>query len=180
MTYITKYCPPISITTIKSLTIASDGSRITGLWMENQKYYGRILESVWVEQDLPVFKETKEWLDMYFLGQRPNSALPLSPKGSDFRQKVWKILLDIPYGQVITYGDIAKSIAKLMGIERMSSQAVGGAVGHNPISILIPCHRVIGTNGNLIGYAGGIETKIELLTLEQVNVSKLYLPPSKK
>ena len=123
-----------------------------------------------IENDnLDIFKRTKKWLDRYFNGEKPQiSELPLSPKGSEFRQCVWKILCEIPYGETCTYKEIADIIAKEQGVDKMSAQAVGGAVGHNPISIIIPCHRVVGSDGSLTGYAGGIETKIKLLKLEGV------------
>jgi methylated-DNA-[protein]-cysteine S-methyltransferase len=126
--------------------------------------------------DLPVFKRVKEWLSIYFSGKNPAFTPPLAPKGSPFRQAVWKILREIPYGKVITYGDIAKKIAKQSGKEKMSAQAAGGAVGHNPITLIIPCHRVVGADGSLTGYAGGITAKTKLLTLERVDMSKLHTP----
>lgn len=129
------------------------------------------------KDDLAVFQKAKDWLDRYFQGQKPAiSELPLAPIGGEFRQMVWKILCEIPYGQVITYGDIAKKVAQRKGLARMSAQAVGGAVGHNPISLIIPCHRVVGTNGSLTGYSGGLDMKIKLLEFEGVNMSKLFRP----
>ena len=126
---------------------------------------------------MPIFIKTKNWLDRYFAGERPAiSDLALAPFGSAFRQKVWNILCGIPYGQIITYGDIAKQLASDLHKKGMSSQAVGGAVGHNPISIIIPCHRVVGANGSLTGYAGGIDTKVKLLELEGVDLSRLFVP----
>ena len=141
------------------LTIAGDGENIIGLWIEGQKYFADTIknENIIKKDDISIFIKTKEWLDRYFRGERPDiKELKLSPKGSEFRQNVWKILCRIPYGQTITYGKIAKEIAKLMNKNSMSAQAIGNAVGHNPISIIIPCHRVVGTNGGLTGYAGGI------------------------
>lgn len=124
-----------------------------------------------------VLKATTDWLDAYFAGKKPSiSNLPLAPQGSAFCQSVWEILLQIPYGQVRTYGDIAKEIVAQKGIAEMASQAIGGAVGHNPIPIIIPCHRVIGANGNLTGYSGGIDLKIKLLAHEGVDVTKLSMP----
>ncbi len=121
--------------------------------------------------------KTKKWLDEYFNGKKPEiSELDLAPIGSEFAKKVWEILCEIPYGKVTTYGEIAKKMAKIMHKEKMSAQAVGGAVGHNPISIIIPCHRVVGANGSLTGYAGGIDKKIYLLKHEQVNMENLFVP----
>ncbi|MFV0351173.1 MAG: methylated-DNA--[protein]-cysteine S-methyltransferase [Oscillospiraceae bacterium] len=169
-------------TTLRSpvgvLTLASDGENLCGLWMEGQKYYGQSISQPMAEKDdLPVFSAAKNWLQQYFAKERPSlSALSLSPMGSKFRQLVWQILYQIPYGQVITYGDIAKQVALQMGLPSMSGQAVGGAVGHNSISIIIPCHRVVGSNGSLTGYAGGIDTKIKLLQLEGANISSFHVP----
>lgn len=173
MYYYTNYESPIG-----NLTIASDSVNILGLWIEGQKYHGNDLPMEMIEKnDISIFDTTKKWLDSYFAGKIPSiSKLPLTPIGTEFRQKVWKILCDIPYGEVITYGDIAKEIAISLNKKNMSSQAVGGAVGHNPISIIIPCHRVIGSNGSLTGYAGGIDTKIKLLELEGVDMSNLFIP----
>lgn len=160
------------------MTLVSDGKNLAGLWIDGQKYfestlYGRVQE----KEDLDIFRQTKTWLDRYFQGARPDIAeLPLAPAGGAFRQAVWKILREIPYGQVITYGDIANKIAKEKGLAKMSSQAVGGAVGHNPISVIIPCHRVVGANGNLTGYAGGINLKIQLLAHEGVNMANFFVP----
>ncbi len=163
---------------IGALTLASDGNHLIGLWIEGQKYFGESLPgAVTPKDDLPVFADAKKWLSRYFAGERPvASALPLAPIGGAFRQGVWELLREIPYGEVVTYGDIAKKIACRMGRKSMSSQAVGGAVGHNPISILIPCHRVVGANGSLTGFSAGIETKIRLLALEGVDLSGFFVP----
>ena len=159
---------------VGALTLAcdGDGESLVGLWLEGQKYHGdTIPEAMMEKDDMPVFNATKQWLDRYFSDKQPAiSDLPLAPIGGAFRQGVWSILCEIPYGQVLTYGEIAKK----MGCK--SSQAVGGAVGHNPISIIIPCHRVVGANGSLTGYAGGVQTKIKLLELEGVEMSKLFVP----
>ena len=165
MYYFTTYPSPVGI-----LTLACDGEHLVGLWIEGQKYHGSTISEEMTEKDgMPVFDAAKKWLDRYFAGEKPAiSELPLAPIGSEFRQEVWRILCEIPYGQIITYGDIAKKMAAKMHKKSMSSQAVGGAVGHNPISIIIPCHRVVGSNGSLTGYAGGIDTKIKLLELEGV------------
>jgi len=163
---------------IGRLIIVSDGENITELWMDGQKYYDpSLIDKMKDNNDLPVFVLTKQWLKRYFAKERPViSELPLAPNGSEFRQEVWKILCEIPYGVVETYGNIAKKMAELTGKPGMSAQAIGGAVGHNPISIIVPCHRVVGTNGSLTGYAGGIDKKIKLLELEGVDLSKLYVP----
>lgn len=156
------------------ITMATNGESLTGLWFDGQKYFGGTLTKQCEEKKLPVFEETKRWLDIYFQGKAPDFTPPLSMEGTPFRKAVWEILLSIPYGQTMTYGEIAKRIAKQRSISQMSAQAVGGAVGHNPISIIVPCHRVVGTNGSLTGYAGGIDKKVELLRLENVNVSEFF------
>ncbi|MDR2092622.1 MAG: methylated-DNA--[protein]-cysteine S-methyltransferase [Azoarcus sp.] len=160
------------------LTLASDGDNLVGLWMKGQKYHGNTLfKNMMENDDIPVFRATRKWLDRYFAGEKPAiPELPLAPMGSEFRQKVWRILCDVPYGKTITYSDIARIIAAKMNKERMSSQAVGGAVGHNPISIIIPCHRVVGSAGSLTGYAGGLAAKTKLLELEGVDMSALFTP----
>ena len=129
------------------------------------------------KDDILIFDVTKKWLDQYFAGNKPNiSELSMAPIGGVFQKSVWKILCQIPYGEVITYGEIAKKMARIMNKTRMSAQAVGGAVGHNPISIIIPCHRVVGSNGSLTGYAGGLQTKIKLLEIEGVDMNSFYVP----
>ncbi len=160
------------------LTLAADDTHITGLWMEGQKYFGATLSGPPVRKaDHPVLQKACQWLDRYFAGERPGiSELPLAPSGSEFRREVWRILCGIPYGEVMTYGEIGKRVAAEMGRKSMSAQAVGGAVGHNPISILIPCHRVVGSDGSLTGYAGGLVRKRRLLELEGVNLSRLFVP----
>lgn len=166
MYYKTFYKSPIG-----NLTLASDGQKLTGLWIENQKYFPKNLYEMKNNDELKIFLDTKLWLDKYFNCEKPEiSKLMLAPSGSIFRMQVWDILCEIPYGSVMTYGEIAKKIAFQNGIKSMSAQAVGNAVGHNPISIIIPCHRVIGINGKLTGYAGGIENKIKLLSLEQYKI----------
>lgn len=165
--YKTEYSSPLG-----KLTICAKNNHLVGLWIEGQKYFADTVNEEMISDDsLEIFKKTKKWLDEYFKGNQPNiTDLNLSPIGNEFRQSVWKILCKIPYGEVTTYGDIAKEIAEQKSIERMSAQAVGGAVGHNPISIIIPCHRVIGKNGKLTGYAGGLDKKIQLLKIEGVNL----------
>lgn len=172
MYYGTHYDSPIG-----DIFLASDEKNIIGLWIQEQKYIDRTMPKGIIEGvDMLALKEGKKWLDAYFAGKRPIlDGLPLAPIGNEFRQCVWDILKEIPYGELMTYGDIAKEVAKRMNKEKMSAQAVGGAVGHNPISIMIPCHRVIGAKGNLTGYAGGIEKKIKLLTHEGIDMGKFYL-----
>ena len=173
MYYSTIYSSPIG-----KITLASDGEKMIGLWNEGQKYHGdAIFKNMTVKNNIPVFDNTKKWLDRYFAGEKPAACeLPVAPMGSEFRQNVWSVLCEIPYGEVTTYGDIAKKMAVKLNKKTMSSQAVGGAVGHNPLSIIIPCHRVVGANGSLTGYAGGIKTKIKLLELEGVDMSGLFVP----
>ncbi len=171
------YYSTICNSPLGELTLGSDGKSLIGLWIKEQKYFGEPIQGQMSPQnDLPVFLQTKNWLARYFSGERPSICeLSLSPIGGDFRREVWKILCEIPYGEVTTYGVIAKKLAAKMGKQSMSCQAVGGAVGHNPISIIIPCHRVIGANGKLTGYAGGIDKKIRLLTHEGINIENFRL-----
>ena len=174
MYYSTTYSSPVGI-----ITLACDGDSLIGSWIEGQKYHGDTIlhEEIVKKNDISIFDAAKRWLDRYFDGKKPDIfELPLRPIGSKFRQEVWSILCEIPYGEVITYGSIAKKIAVKMGKKSMSSQAVGGAVGHNPISVIIPCHRVVGSNGSLTGYSGGINTKVKLLELEGVDMSHLFVP----
>lgn len=153
------------------MTAAAEDNKITGLWFDGQKYYPKDTRSWVYEPEHPVFIRLHQWLRDYFKGKK-NLALPeLQPKGTEFQKAVWEVLLQIPYGSIITYGEIAKKIAASRGLDTMSAQAVGGAVGHNPVSILIPCHRVVGTNGSLTGYAGGLDRKTALLQLEQVDLA---------
>lgn len=160
------------------LLLASDGENLVGLWNEGQKYFAASVDGEFVERpDLPVFAAVKKWLDAYFAGKKPTIAgLPLAPAGSEFRKAVWGVLCGIPYGECTTYGEIAKHATVRMNKKNMSGQAVGGAVGHNPISIIIPCHRVVGANGSLTGYAGGLDKKIKLLQLEGVDASVYHIP----
>ena len=165
---------------IGTLTLASSGDSLAGLWIEGQKYFGQsIPEEMTRKDELEIFELTRRWLDRYFTGRQPSvHELPLSPAGSDFRKDVWDLLCEIPYGTVTTYGAIARKLAERTGRKSMAGQAVGGAVGHNPISTIIPCHRVVGSDGSLTGYAGGIDTKIKLLKLEGVDVSQFFAPSS--
>ena len=208
MTYTAHYDSPIG-----GITLASDGVALTGLWFDGQKHFAATLTNeTYEDSDLPVFEQTRKWLDLYFAGECPDFTPPLAPQGTPFQQKVWELLLAIPYGKTTTYGEIAQCVvetrliaslhgatsqdalsrgascrgaslqvassqgASLQGAttqnaslpkQHMSPQAIGGAVGHNPIAIIIPCHRVIGSDGSLTGYAGGLERKKYLLALEQ-------------
>lgn len=171
-------CKTIYQSPVGRITLASDGKSLIGLWNQEQKYHGdTIFKNMTETNDLPIFNHTKDWLTRYFEGEKPDlNELPLAPKGSEFRQAVWQILCEIPCGKVLTYGDIARKMAIKMNKSKMSCQAIGEAVGHNPISIIIPCHRVVGANGSLTGYAGGIETKIKLLELEGVDMTQFFVP----
>lgn len=171
MQYIDHYSSPLG-----PITLAGDGTALTGLWFEGQKYFGSGLPSPCEERPLGVFAAARRWLDLYFRGEKPDFTPPLAPRATPFRQAVWALLLAIPYGQVTTYGDLADTLARQMGLGRMSAQAVGAAVGHNPISLIIPCHRVVGRDGGLTGYAGGLDKKIRLLALEGVDATRLRLP----
>ena len=160
MIFVGYYASPLG-----GILLAADEQGLTGLWFDGAKYFAANLPEEREEKSTPILDETARWLDLYFAGRQPAFTPPLHLVGSAFRQRVWKRLLDIPYGQTVTYG-------ALLG-KGMSAQAVGGAVGHNPISIIVPCHRVVGVNGSLTGYAGGIDIKIGLLTLEGVDVVTL-------
>ena len=169
--FIHRYDSPLG-----GITEASDGKSLIGLWFDGQKYFADTLDSDYEEKKLPVFEQTDRWLDIYFSGGKPDFTPPLSMEATAFRKAVWKIMLKIPYGHTMTYGEIADKIAKQQGRARMSAQAVGGAVAHNPVSLIIPCHRVVGTNGSLTGYAGGIDKKVKLLTLEKADMSSFFIP----
>lgn len=160
--YITKYDSPLG-----SITLASDGECLTGLWFDGQNHFGSTLADYYTEEDLPVFSKTKAWLDIYFSGRDPGFTPPIKLIGTDFRKDVWSMLLEIPYGETITYGEIADKLAKKKGLTHMSAQAVGNAVAHNPILLIVPCHRVIGKDGTMTGYAGGIDRKEKLIALEK-------------
>ena len=159
------------------ILLAADEIGLTGLWFDGQKYFARELPAERTEKEMPILTETKRWLDIYFTGTEPDFLPLLHPIGSTFRQEVWNLLLQIPYGKTVTYGELARQLAEKRGLPRMSAQAVGGAVGHNQISVLIPCHRVVGTNGSLTGYAGGIQKKVKLLELEGTDVSGFFVSP---
>lgn len=171
MMYTLHYDSPLG-----GILLAADEVGLTGLWFEGQKYFARTLDAVHQEQENAALSSAKHWLDIYFSGQEPDFTPLLHPIGSPFRQEVWELLRQIPYGQTTTYGALAEKLAAKRGLSRMSAQAVGGAVGHNEISIIIPCHRVVGTNGGLTGYAGGIDKKVKLLTLEKVGMERFFVP----
>jgi len=154
-----------------SITLASDGASLVGLWFDGQKYFAATLEEEHEQKSLPVFQETRRWLELYFSGKNPDFLPPLAPKATPFRKKVWDVLLSIPYGETMTYGAIARRI----GMEK-AAHAVGGAVAHNPISVIVPCHRVVGASGSLTGYAGGVDRKAKLLALENADMRKFFMP----
>ena len=158
------------------ITLASDGEALTGLWFDGQKYFADTLDAEHEESRLSVFADADRWLNIYFSGKAPDFTPKLRMRATAFRRTVWKILLSVPFGQTITYGQIADRIAGRAGAGRMSAQAVGGAVAHNPISLIIPCHRVVGANGSLTGYAGGMDKKMKLLRLEHADMNGLFVP----
>ena len=169
MVYTSEYQSPLG-----SITLAADENGIIGLWIYGQKHFGEKMPKEIAKKETPDIAAAKRWLDIYFGGNNPDFMPSLNPIGSEFQLKVWDILLKIPYGTTLTYGEISKTLAKERG-GKMSAQAVGGAVGRNPISIIIPCHRVVGADGNLTGYAGGIDKKVGLLTLEGVNMKNFFV-----
>ncbi len=162
MEYTCHYDSPLG-----GITLASDGEALTGLWFDGQKYFAATLDEEHEEKELPVFEQAKRWLDIYFCGKEPGFTPPLSMKATPFRKDVWEIMLTIPFGQTMTYKEIAEKIAKKRGLSSMSAQAVGSAVAHNAMSLIIPCHRVVGTDGSLTGYAGGMDKKERLLAMER-------------
>lgn len=163
MFYVCKYISPIG-----DITLASNDKKLTGVWFDGQKYYADNFPDEYEEKEVPVLTQTKKWLDIYFSGKAPDFTPPIAMDGiSQFRKRVWEIMLTIPYGKTLTYGKIAQQIEKETG-KKASAQAVGGAVGHNSVGIIIPCHRVLGANGSLTGYAGGLDKKIALLKTEGI------------
>lgn len=161
MDYTAHYNSPLG-----DITLGSDGTALVGLWFDGQKFFADVLDPVHEERpDLPVFDETRRWLDLYFSGQQPDFTPPLTLRGSDFRKQVWQRLLEIPYGQTVTYGQLARELGC------RSAQAIGGAVGHNPITLIVPCHRVVGAGGSLTGYAGGLDRKLRLLQMEKIDTT---------
>ena len=163
MKYVHHYSSPLG-----TMTMSSDGNALTGLWFDGQSDLDKSLDSSSTGESLPIFRQTSQWLEIYFKGGIPDFTPPLSFETTDFRRAVWNILLTIPYGRTMSYGEIAKKIALQQGLKRMSAQAVGGAVGHNPIALIVPCHRVIGADGSLTGYAAGLDRKEALLRLERI------------
>lgn len=162
MRYTSQYHSPIG-----EILLAADDTGLTGLWFAGQKYFARGLDSGHETRETAVLADAKRWLDIYFSGREPDFTPPLHAAGTAFQNEVWAILRTIPYGQTVTYGEIAARIAARRGLAHMSAQAVGGAVGHNAVSIIVPCHRVVGSDGSLTGYAGGLDRKIALLRLER-------------
>lgn len=174
MVFTMNYSSPLG-----EILLAADDIGLTGVWFYGQKYFAHSLTEESVGGTVPALVRAKEWLDIYFGGDEPDFVPPLHPIGSEFQCEVWDILLRIPYGETVTYGDIARELAEKKGSAKMSAQAVGGAVGHNNISMIIPCHRVVGASGSLTGYAGGIDRKIALLTLEKADMSCFFVPNTK-
>ena len=173
MQYLSFYLSPLG-----NMFLTSDDYGLTSVGFSNQRFsYADKKEEI-KEEECAFIKEAKRWLDIYFSAKEPDFTPHMHLLGTEFQKAVWSQLLLIPYGKVVTYGEIADKIAKEKGIERMSARAVGGAVGHNPISIIVPCHRVIGSGNNITGYGGGIERKKRLLSLEGINTSTLKTPKS--
>ena len=153
------------------ITMASDGTALIGLWFDGQRHFAETLAPEHGERRLPVFDEADRWLDVYFSGRAPEFTPALNMRTTPFRRAVWEILLTVPYGRTATYGQIAEALAWKNGAGSVSARAVGGAIGHNAVSLIIPCHRVIGSDGSLTGYAGGIGRKTELLRLEKTDIA---------
>lgn len=170
MNFIDHYHSPLG-----DLLTVADETGLIGLWFEGEKYFADHLTEKPVKSRTPILAQTRRWLDIYFTGKDPGFLPPLCPIGTHFRQAVWALLLQIPYGHTTTYGELARQFAKMQGGQQMSAQAIGGAVSHNEISIIIPCHRVIGADGSLTGYAAGLEKKARLLVLEGVSLTRPHL-----
>ena len=175
MVSIQKYDSPLG-----EIVIACDEEAVIGLWFSGQRHFGNVLPKETVCRETPLLLEAKRWLDGYFSGRQPDFLPPLRYDSTPFRKAVCDIMLQIPYGETTSYGAIARQIAQERGMVKMSAQAVGGAVGHNPISLMIPCHRVVGENGNLTGYGGGLDRKIRLLRLEQADVDAFFFPKERE
>ena len=170
MQYISRY-----MSVLGEMVLACDEEGLCGVWFAGQKYFGAGLENGTVEQKTEILQKTEQWLERYFSHQEPGEIPPLHLQGTPFQIMVWEELLKIPYGETVTYGELARKTAQRLGKEHMSAQAVGGAVGHNPVSVLVPCHRVIGSNGSLTGYAGGVEKKEWLLRHEKEHKGEYLL-----
>ncbi len=171
MYYISHYVSPVG-----TYLMAGDDIGVCGLFTDREENYTRILQSGYRETETPELKQCRKWLDIYFSGKEPDFTPKLHLTGSKFRLAVWELLLQIPYGTTTTYKELAVKIANRRGIARMSAQAVGGAVGHNPVAVIVPCHRVVGADNSLTGYAGGIDVKYRLLELEGLDMKKFYIP----
>ena len=171
MVYTTQYASPLG-----TITLACDKAAIIGLWFSGQRYFGMTLPGETVQKETPLLAQAKQWLDVYFSGREPDLLPPLHVAASPFRKRVCEIMLTIPYGKTVTYGEIAAEIARQTDAAGMSAQAVGGAVGHNPIALMIPCHRVVGSSGSLTGYGGGLARKVRLLELEHADMRGLFVP----
>ena len=171
MTWTSEYVSPLG-----TITLACDDEAIVGLWFNGQRYFGSVLPEVTAQREHPLFAEAGHWLDIYFSGKEPGFLPPLRYDTTPFRKRICDIMLTIPYGKTMTYGEIAAEAARQQGLAKMSAQAVGGAVGHNPISLMIPCHRVVGTNGSLTGYGGGIQRKKALPELASTNIRPFPVP----
>ena len=171
MVYTAPYSSPMG-----TITLACNEEAVIGLWFNGQRHFGSLLPADAHKRDHPLLEESAHWLDIYFSGQEPDFLPPLQYGSTAFRRLVCDIMLTIPYGKTMRYGEIAARAARELGVQKMSAQAVGGAVGHNPISLMIPCHRVVGTNGSLTGYGGGIARKVRLLKLERADMTGLFVP----
>lgn len=171
MQYTTTYSSPVG-----EILLAADSIGLTGLWFDGEKYYALSLDKEHEAREVPVFGQAKRWLDIYFSGREPDFMPPIHMLGTPFQRAVWELLRKIPYGQTTTYGKLARQIAEQRGLARMSAQAVGAAVGRNELSLIVPCHRVVGSNGSLTGYAGGIDKKITFLKLEGAYQDTFFVP----
>lgn len=167
MEYTCEYASPIG-----RLLLSCDSSGLTGVWFEGQRYFARTLGTHVDAPEHPILQQACRWLDAYFQNDTPAPLPPLHPRGTEFQRVVWQFLLQIPLGHTTTYGQLSEQVKKHLGKAHMSAQAIGSAVGHNPLSILIPCHRVLGADGSLTGYAGGLERKEALLSLEKITASR--------
>lgn len=161
MDYISYYQSPLG-----ELLLACDEQGLVGVWFEGAKYYANHLSDEVMEENHPTLREARAWLDAYFAGQCLEQLPALSYRGTDFQKQVWAVLQAVPYGQTVTYGQLAAAVSERFGRSRVSARAVGGAVGRNPLSLFVPCHRVLGAGGQLTGYAGGLSRKEQLLALE--------------